>query len=392
MSVFDTFKRFFTSNGIQVVHHRSYDRINSAISLDSINSTSIYLNSIYARLSTDISKIKLQHVKTQLTEDDSIINEPQNNSSISYVLNVAPNKLTTPLTFWSEVSKEFLINKIALVLPEYKNGELQSLNLIREFTPIKNNSTNDLSFIINNKEFKYEDVLVFHDINYQLHSELQSIANLLNLALNALNLKLSSNNSQINGFLKYSTRVEDKEMLNKVKDRLNNIKEVSSGTGIGYLQEGESFQELNKTISVADDTHLEFLVKQLQENYGLNSNILSSSYSEEEYNAYMNSIIIPYQTMIVEELNKKLFSKTAMTQGNKVISIINMFDFATLDDFAAAAQKFKYIGVMSSNEIRHVLGLPSYAGGDRYETNANAVPVVASNEEQSLQNYSEGGD
>lgn len=379
MGIFSKFKKNqHTVNGVKINRRTGYQ--SAGISLNEINSTSIYLNTIYSRLTTDIAKLNLRHIKTHKT-DDATINEPQSNSDIMYVLTISPNRFDTPTIFWNEVILDFLRDGLAVVLPVYKNGQLRELIHLSEYEIDAENNT----LIYNNQVYDFSEVLLFQDINTELHENLQDIARVINEALNAMSTKLTKGNSSIYGFLKLNTNTDDLEMMKKVRDRLANISQVASQEGIGYLQKGEEYQELKTKIETASVDHLKFLKEQLQNNYGLNDKIIQSNYTEEQYKAYIQNVISPYQEMIVQELNKKLFTRTAITQGHKIINPVRIMNFASTTDVAQALSRLKYIGMISANEGRELLGYQSYSGGDRYETNANAVRVLSTEEERERQ-------
>lgn len=385
-------KKLFKKQSVHGIPVNSYNLVQKA-AVSRLHSSSIYLNNIYNRISTDIASMNLKHVKIT-KEDGTSVTEPQTNSQLQYLLSIKMNSTDNPRAFWTDVSLRLLKDGIVIILPSYKKGAIQSLTLVEEYEVINYETKQKIA--IGSSVFDLDDLVIIRDPNHGLHNDLYSISSLLNDAINALSMKIAEGNRGLFGFFKLSTNTSmDEEMLAMTKKRVEDLVNNASSTGIGVLQKDEDFKELNKTIETVDIEHLEFLIKQLKDNYGINDKILDGSYNEAEYKAYLQNVINPYQELIVQALNSALFSRTAITQGHKIINTVNLMSFASIEPLSAAMSKLKYIGAINSNEIREIIGLPSYVGGDRYETNANAVAVEADDKDQydeDLQVNESGGD
>ncbi|MBC1388628.1 phage portal protein, partial [Listeria innocua] len=181
--------------------------------------------------------------------------------------------------------------------------------------------------------------------------------------------------SEIKGFLKLPTKVADETMKNKAQKRINNMAETAKTNGISYLEQGEEFQELsNKYETIANDD-LEFLKNQIYQAYGINEKLFTCDYTEEQYRAYYQTIVKLFMRVITEELNRKSFSKTARTQGHKILAYMDIFDVSSLKDLTEFMFKSKYTAVNNSNELRSLIGLPPYDGGNVFESNKNATKI-----------------
>ena len=105
MSIRDTFSAFmsgFFGRNSVVGRGRTYASYGGMI--ESINSASIYLNTIHSRVIKDVANMKLQHVKSKVL-DDQVISEPVFDE-IHYVLNDERN-ICRPRPGWSmEVARE----------------------------------------------------------------------------------------------------------------------------------------------------------------------------------------------------------------------------------------------------------------------------------------------
>ena len=72
---------------------------------------------------------------------------------------------------------------------------------------------------------------------------------------------------------------------------------------------------------------------------------------------YYNSTIEPILSAIVNELKRKFLSKTARTQGQSIEFFKDPFKLVPVNNIAEIADKFTRNEIMTSNEIRQVIGI-----------------------------------
>lgn len=336
---------------------------------------SIYLDNIYNKISTDVAMLRFKHVK--VTRHENAVDEMQwfEQSDLAQVLTVSPNDHDTPIVFWSDVVRTMLKDGVAVVVPRYEKGVLTEIHLANKAYDWGTHSVKlriddfDIELDINN-------VWIFKNPKQNLSAQLTQITNIIDANLMTISNKLDEQNSWLKGFLKLGTKAADKELQERVKKRIESIMETAQNGGIGYLEQGEEFQELNNVYSSASSDDLEFLKSQLYNGFGINEKLFTCDYTEEQYRAYFSSVLKLYQRVIDEEINRKYFSKTARTQGHKLVVYYDMTDITSLKDLSEFTFKAKYSGLMNSNELREMyLGLPGYAGGEVFESNKNAVQV-----------------
>jgi hypothetical protein len=72
---------------------------------------------------------------------------------------------------------------------------------------------------------------------------------------------------------------------------------------------------------------------------------------------YMNRTIEPVLDAIVEAMRRTFLTRTARSQGQSVDYFMSPFKLVPLSDFAEIADKLNRNEIMTSNEIRQVVGL-----------------------------------
>jgi hypothetical protein len=341
---------------------------------------SIYLDNIINKIATDVATLKFKHVKIVRHADATDEMIWYEMSELAQCLTISPNDYETPVVFWADIMRKMLNDQIAIVIPTYSNGILQSLQLVDGVVDY-----DDHKLIVQIKDLTFEidinSAWIFENPKQNISAQLGQITRLIDDNLRALSYKLSEGNSRLQGFLKVATKAEDGELKKRAEMRVANIMDAAKSSGVGYLQQGEEFQELNKEYGTASENELEFLKMQLYQAFGINEKLFTCDYTEEQYRAYYQSVLKVYQRVISDEINRKFFSKTARTQGHRLLVYFDLIDIVSLKDLNELAFKSKYAGIMNANEIREMyFGLPAYNGGDTYETNKNAVQIGTNNE------------
>ena len=342
---------------------------------------SIYLDNIYNKISTDTAQMRFKHVKITRNPGGVDKMEWYENSDLANVLSISPNPLEIPIVFWANVTRAMLRDGVAVVVPRWENSRLVEIWLAKKTVTWTSESV-ELMLDDMTIELPLTDVWVFENPKLNVTTQLNQITELIDINLNALTEKLSDGNSSLRGFLKLPTKAADQHLKQQARNRVDSMLDLAKNGGIAYLEQGEEFQELSKDYSTASKDELEFLKSQLYNAHGINEKLFTCDYTEEQYRAYYSSVMKLYQRVYSEEINRKYFTKTARTQGNKLLVFFDMADMISFKDLVEGGFKSKYAGLMNSNEFRETyLGLPGYEGGEVFETNLNAVRIGAEESE-----------
>ncbi|WP_221642099.1 phage portal protein [Listeria innocua] len=366
--------RIVAKSGLSIIHTNllQYQQRRSG-SIKYYQANSIYVENILNKISTDVAMMRFKHWKVTKNEDGSDHVEWLETSALSDVLSYSPNEYEVPIVFWTRVIRKMLEEGIAVVVPKYMNGNVNELILADDFAGYEDKKVL-FSTDSEMRTANISDVYIFENPKESVAVKLNQIVQIIDENLSALSAGINER-SEIKGFLKLPTKVADETMKNKAQKRINNMAETAKTNGISYLEQGEEFQELsNKYETIANDD-LEFLKNQIYQAYGINEKLFTCDYTEEQYRAYYQTIVKLFMRVITEELNRKSFSKTARTQGHKILAYMDIFDVSSLKDLTEFMFKSKYTAVNNSNELRSLIGLPPYDGGNVFESNKNATKI-----------------
>ena len=336
---------------------------------------SIYLDNIYNKISVDVAMMNFKHVKVTKGASEVDKWEVYENSDLMQAIAFSPNLDESPVVFWSSVVRMMLEKGIAVVVPTYEKDKIKDLTLASGNIRFNNTqiivTIDDVEQTVNKA-----DVWIFENPKQNLTVQLNQITQLIDDNLNALSERInSSTSSTIFGFLKTPTKAVDKELQRRAEERVKSIQKVAQNGGIGYLEKDEEFQELTKKITTATTEELEFLKSQLYQSFGINESLFTGNYSESQFKGYFSSVLKLYQRVIKEEINRKYFTKTARTQGQKLMVFYDLFDLTSVKDLTEFGYKMTYSAISNPNEIRELVGWLPYEQGNIFKTNANAVDL-----------------
>ncbi len=176
--------------------------------------------------------------------------------------------------------------------------------------------------------------------------------------INAIKITMS-----IKGYLKSTKSMLSPKDAKKLRD--NFIKDFVSddnSSGIGALDATTDFKEVNLDPTVASDAQMTDNKNEILDYFNLNENIIQSKYSEEEWNAFYESVLEPLGIQIGMEFTNKIFTYGERYHGNKIIFEANRLQYAsnkTKIEVARYLNNYLYI-----DEIREILNLAPLPNGE----------------------------
>src|SRR5699024_7554748 len=139
-------------------------------------------------------------------------------------------------------------------------------------------------------------------------------------------IKKSAN---IRGILKYNQILNEKD-LKKVKDEfVRDYFSMQNQGGVAALDQKADYIPLDMKAVSIDDKQLEAVKKKIYEYLGISESIVNSSYDEDEWAAFYESIIEPLSLQFSQELTHKLFTEREKAFGNEIIFESNRLQFAS---------------------------------------------------------------
>ena len=127
--------------------------------------------------------------------------------------------------------------------------------------------------------------------------------------------------------------------------------------GIAYTDGTEKITQLNRPAENNLMAQIEYLTQMLYGQLGLTEEVMNGTADEKAMLNYWNRTIEPVLTAMVEAMRRTFLTKTARTQKQTVVFFRDPFRLVPIENIAEIADKFTRNEIMTSNEIRQVVGL-----------------------------------
>lgn len=144
------------------------------------------------------------------------------------------------------------------------------------------------------------------------------------------------------------------EANNRAKDIEMQLK--GSKYGIAYTDGTEKITQLNRPAENNLLAQVQYLTQMLYGQLGLTEGVFNGSASEAEMLNYYNRTIDPVLQTLVEAMRRTFLTKTARSQNQSIIYFRDAFKLVEVKDLAEIADKFARNEILTSNEIRGVMG------------------------------------
>jgi putative sterol carrier protein len=188
------------------------------------------------------------------------------------------------------------------------------------------------------------------------NSTLQRLLHKLNL-LDAIDEQSASGKLDLIIQLPYVIKSEARRQ--QAEQRRTDIEFQLKGSqyGIAYTDGTEKITQLNRPAENNLLAQVEFLTEMLYGQLGLTEEVMNGTADEKAMLNYWNRTIEPVLTAIVESMRRNFLTKTARTQRQTVSFFRNPFRLVPIENIAEIADKFTRNEIMTSNEMRQVVGM-----------------------------------
>ena len=188
------------------------------------------------------------------------------------------------------------------------------------------------------------------------NSTMQRLIRKLNL-LDAVDEQSGSGKLDLIIQLPYVIKTEARRQ--QAEDRRKDIESQLAGSkyGIAYTDGTERITQLNRSVDNNLMKQIEYLTSMLYSQLGITQSILDGTADEKTMLNYYSRTIEPIISAIVDEMNRKFLTKTARAQGQSILFFRDPFKLVPVNDIAEIADKFTRNEIMTSNEIRQIVGM-----------------------------------
>ena len=157
--------------------------------------------------------------------------------------------------------------------------------------------------------------------------------------------------------LPYVVKTEARRQQAETRRKDIEMQLAGSKYGIAYTDGTEKITQLNRSVENNLMKQVEYLTNQLYSQLGITQAILDGTADDKTMLNYYNRTIEPIVAAIVDEMKRKFLTKTARTQRQSIQFFRDPFKLVPVNDIAEIADKFTRNEIMTSNEIRQIVGM-----------------------------------
>lgn len=188
------------------------------------------------------------------------------------------------------------------------------------------------------------------------NSTLQRLIRKLNL-LDSVDEQASSGKLDLIIQLPYVIKSEARRQQAEQRRKDIEVQLKGSQYGIAYTDGTERITQLNRPVENSLLAQVEYLTNMLYGQLGLTEDVFNGTANETTMLNYYNRTIEPILAAIAEGLKRSFLTKTARTQLQSVEYFRDPFKLVAISDLAEIADKFTRNEILSSNEVRGIIGV-----------------------------------
>lgn len=144
----------------------------------------------------------------------------------------------------------------------------------------------------------------------------------------------------------------------QAEERRKDIEVQLAGSkyGIAYTDGTERVTQLNRPAENNLMSQIQYLTKMLYSQLGLTEQVFDGTADEKTMLNYNNRTVVPILSVIIAEFKRKFLTKTARTQNQSIEYFRDAFSLVPVTELANIADKFTRNEILSSNELRSIIG------------------------------------
>lgn len=327
------------------------------------------ITAVFNRIAIDVAETPIQHVRTD--EDGRYLETIQ--SPLNTCLTLEANIDQTGRAFMQDAMQSLLDEGCVALVPTCTDDEPGDTNpggfdvysmrtaRIVEWYPnyVKVNIYNEFTGQRVDVIVPKATTVIVENPMYAVMNEpsstMQRLARKLAL-LDVVDEKVSSGRLdmiiQLPYVIKTPARREQAEIRRKDIER-----QLTEGPyGIAYTDGTEKIIQLNRPLENNLMKQIEYLTNLLFSQIGVTQAILDGTADEKTLQNYRTRVVEMYVQTFLDEMRRKLLTKTARTQGQDLMYFPNPFKAITAVDLAELADKLRRNSIATANEVRQMIG------------------------------------
>ncbi len=320
------------------------------------------------RIALDVAAIAIRHCK--LDDNGRFVEEVQ--SGLNSCLSLEANIDQTGRAFIQDVVMSMLDEGCVAIVPtdttfDPKITDSYDITSMRTAKILEWYPKHVKVRLYNEKRGEKQDMVFPKDMVAIIENPFYAVFNEPNSTMQRLMRKLSlldiTDEKTASGKLDliiqvpYAVKSPMKQKL--VEDHMADVERqlATSTHGIAYIDSTEKVTQLNRSLDNNLMKQVEYLTSMLYSQLYITQSVLDGTADEKTMLNYTNRCVETFVSAITDEMIRKFLTKTARTQGKTIMFFRDPFKLVPVNDIAEIADKFTRNEIMTSNEIRQIIGM-----------------------------------
>lgn len=324
--------------------------------------------SVYNRIALDVSSIDIQHVR--LDENGRYLETI--NSGLNNCLSLEANIDQTGRAFIQDVVMSMFDEGCVAIVPVDTTNDPEvtgsyDIETMRTGKILEWKPRHVKVRVYNDRTGQKEDVILPKDVVAIVENPLYAVINEPNSTMQRLIRKLSlldavdeqSSSGKLDLIIQLPYVVKSPARKAQAEERRKDIETQLAGSryGVAYTDGTERITQLNRPIENNLLKQIEYLTAMVYSQLGITTSILDGTADEKTMLNYNNRTVEPIVSAIVDAMKRTFLTKTARSQRQSIEFFRDPFRLVPVSDLAEIADKFTRNEIMTSNEIRQIVGM-----------------------------------
>lgn len=325
------------------------------------------VTSVYNRIALDVAAISIQHCRL----DENGRFESTIDSSLNDCLNLNANIDQTGRAFIQDIVMSMFDEGCVAIVPvdtdrnpnvtdsydilSFRTGKITDWYPSHVRVKVYNDRTGNKEEILLPKN----DVGIVENPFFAVMNEPNSTAQRLIRKLSLLDVtdeQTASGKLDLIIQLPYVIKSEARRAQAEQRRKEIEMQLASSKYGIAYADGTEKITQLNRSVENNLMKQIEYLTNLLFSQLGITQSIMDGTADDKTMLNYYSRSVEPVVSAIIDEMKRKFLTKTARTQRQSISYFRDPFKLVPVNDIAEIADKFTRNEILTSNEIRQIVG------------------------------------
>jgi len=363
--------------------------------------TSDIVRSAVDAIARNAAKLQPKHIRRDIKGNVTLVND-----NIQTLLDVQPNPFMNAYIFRYKIITQMFMQNNAFIYIQADSG-----GNIKGFYPINASTTEFMEYngeiyakfmfmsgdyitvpytdLIHLRRFFYKDDIFGETNDYALHPILELIHTSDQGIINAI-----KTSAFLRGILKFTQILKRQDKKDRTKDFMDDYMSINNNGGVASTDSAFDYVELKNDPKMINYMQMDFIEQKVYKYFGICKEIVTSNYTEVQWNAFYESILEPISIQLSQESTAKMFTDREQGFGNEIIYEANKLQYASNATKVAVGTFLTNIGAASIDQILDMFNMPTIGGdeGERRVQTLNMVNAKLADNYQTGVDTSKGGD